>query len=420
MLTETNHKTKAEPPISILPEENKNDYVVPVFMLQKPLSLEQAVALADSYSEPRIVERGVIIGFLEEEVDVETAVSIFSAQTIIRIMKDELRREKEAPKPERKRRWSPKTTWDRVEKTVNKIFHREIGEEELFKAILSLVREFSRIYREPYIYRGRGPKLRYDPVIVTALLILKFALGIGNETLIRKAKRLGIDARISPKARDSVPGETHLRNLSGREDLLDWLDEFTSWLALEKAAVYLRFFERREFVFDGTNMATREFEEAIMGGNRVLRRETIEVKFLFNINLDMHVYVEATRSHSVEKALSKLSRGDVLMADSEFFTRENCEKILAKGLKPGLKPSKNAKRGPAIKLCRQLFDSRQYKKRKNGERGAKIYSETVMLYRDPDRRRGAIKLMAAAHNIKRLIKLQIKYNVVMRLVTLLT
>ncbi len=65
-------------------------------MLRKPLSLKQAVALADSYSEPRWSERGVIIGFLNEEVDVETAVSILSAQTIIRVIKDEFGREKDS------------------------------------------------------------------------------------------------------------------------------------------------------------------------------------------------------------------------------------------------------------------------------------------------------------------------------------
>ena len=412
--------TRAEPPLKILPRQNKNDYAIPVFLLQKPLSLEQAIALADNYSEPNSVEKGIIIGFLEEEVSPETAVAILSTQTILHIIKDEQRQEREELKPEMKRRWSRKTTRDVIKKTVNKIFHRKVGEKELFETILRLVKEFSSTYREPYAYRGRGPKLRYDPVIVAALLILKFALGIGNGTLIRKAEKLGIDARKSPKARHKVPGETHLRNILGREDFLEWLDEFVAWLALKKAARYLRFFGEREFVFDGTDMATRELKEVVKGGKRTLKRETIEVKFLFNINLDMYVYVEVTQSHSMVAALSKLSRGDVIMADSEFFTRENCERILTRGLIPVLKPSRNARRGPAIRLCRQLFDARRYRRRKNGERGARIYNGMVMLYRGPYRRRGVVKLMAAAYNVKRLIKLWIRYNVVMRLVMLLS
>jgi len=92
--------------------------------------------------------------------------------------------------------------------------------------ILGLVREFSKAHGKPYDYRGRGPRLRYDPEIVAALLILKAALRIGTRALIKLAKRLKIDARISEKAYDYTPGETQLRNIMARRDFLEWLDEF--------------------------------------------------------------------------------------------------------------------------------------------------------------------------------------------------
>ena len=62
---------------------------------------------------------------------------------------------------------------------------------------------------------------------------------------------------------------------------------------------------------------------------------------------------------------------------------------------------------------------KKYKRRKNGERGAKIYDSSTILYLNPDRQRGIVKLMAAAYNVKRLVKLAIKYTVVMRLVMFL-
>ena len=71
-----------------------------------------------------------------------------------------------------------------------------------------------------------------------------------------------------------------------------------------------------------------------------------------------------------------------------------------------------------IRLCRDASDGRRYKG-KNGERGAKIYDNFTMLYLDPDRRRSIVKLMAVAYNVKRLVKLAIKYTIVMRLVMFL-
>lgn len=53
------------------------------------------------------------------------------------------------------------------------------------------------------------------------------------------------------------------------------------------------------------------------------------------------------------------------------------------------------------------------------ERDLRIYDSSTMLYLDPDRRRSVVKLIAAAYNVKRLVKLEIKYAVVMMLVMLL-
>jgi len=109
-----------------------------------------------------------------------------------------------------------------------------------------------------------------------------------------------------------------------------------------------------------------------------------------------------------------ISPRDVLLADPEFFTRENCGSALAKEIKPAIKLLKNARKGLVIKICGEAFEKKRYR-RKNGERGAKIYDSSTMLYLDPERQRGVVKLMAAAYNVKRLVKLVIKYTGVMRL-----
>ena len=85
-----------------------------------------------------------------------------------------------------------------------------------------------------------------------------------------------------------------------------------------------------------------------------------------------------------------------------------------KGLKVLIKPKKNARRSPELRGCLERFDAWGYKARKNGERGAIIYDKTMMYFQHPQRQRTMVKLMAASHNTKRLIKLKIKYRQIMR------
>ena len=94
-----------------------------------------------------------------------------------------------------------------------------------------------------------------------------------------------------------------------------------------------------------------------------MKKETIEVKFLFNINIDMYVYAELTTSHNAREAIERLSPGDVLLADPEFFTRENCGSALAKEIKPAIKLLKNARKGLVIKICGEAFEKKRYRRR---------------------------------------------------------
>jgi len=92
---------------------------------------------------------------------------------------------------------------------------------ELFETILGLAQESSEKNRKPYSCGKRDPKLRYDQVIVAALLVFKAALEIDNATLIKKNWELDVDARLSSKARYKIPQDTQLRAVIGSEEFLD-------------------------------------------------------------------------------------------------------------------------------------------------------------------------------------------------------
>jgi len=167
-------------------------------------------------------------------------------------------------------------------------------------------------------------------------------------------------------------------------------------------------------------MQTNRLKKTISAGKATLVKKTLPVRFLYNVNLDMYVHVEQTTSHNAKEFIGKLSQDDILLMDSEFFARENCELTLVKGIDIQVKSTRNERRGPALRLCRARLRKRKYRRRKNGERGAKIYDENVMLYADPVRQRVKIRLMAVGYNVKRLIKLSIKYESMIKLVMWLT
>ena len=399
-------------------EANKNDYDIMVFLLGESLDFSRALAYLDVYREPRNVEEGVVIGFIEEwdkslGDDVEKLAEILGLMTVIGIVKDEVRNEVDKLKDEKKRKWSGKTTYDRLEKRVEKLCDELIDDKRLYEVIEANVSEFSKIHGLPYGYGGRGPRLKFDPVKIASILVFKGAKRIGNRRLLSMLKAWGINALIKSDGEDGLPSESMLRKVMDKKEFLEWLDAFTVWLLLRKASRHLGYYSRREYVSDGTDEKTSRLEVAVRGGRKVLKQETIPVKFTYNINLDMYLHVDVTTSKKLAHVISLLSRGDVLMADPEFFNRENCFLALSKGLIVELKPRKNAKRSPELRECRDKFNTRQYKARKNGERGAKIYNDTVMHFVDPHRRRVMVKLMAAGHNIKRLVKLAIKYTLLM-------
>lgn len=400
-------------------EAYKSDYDITVFLLQEPLDFSRALAYLDVHREPHNVEEGVLIGFIgewDEDVgdDVEKVAEILSVMTAIGIARDEMKNEIDRLKDEKKQKWSRKTTYDRLEKRAGKLYDKLFDDKKLYDAVEDNVSEFAKVYRPPYEYSGRGPRLKFDPVKIVSILVFKGAKRIGNGRLLSLLRSWKVNALIRDgDEEDALPSESLLRKVMDKEEFLEWLDAFIVWLLLRKASSYLKYYSRAEYVADGTDEKTNRLEVAIRGGKKVLKQETIPVKFTYNINLDMYLNVEVTTSRSLAHVIALLSHGDVLMTDTEFFTRENCYLALSKGIVVEIKPSKKAKRSPELRECRDKFNIRQYKARKNGERGAKIYDETVMQYVDPHRRRVMVKLMAAGYNIKRLIKLAIKYALIM-------
>ncbi|MCD6491286.1 MAG: hypothetical protein J7K59_03225 [Candidatus Korarchaeota archaeon] len=67
----------------------------------------------------------------------QTAINMLIAHTITCIVKDEYQNQKNLLRPERKRRWSKKTPWNKIQKRVSRLFYRNIGELALFREILS-------------------------------------------------------------------------------------------------------------------------------------------------------------------------------------------------------------------------------------------------------------------------------------------
>ena len=99
LATETLGKAEDRPPIGNTPETDINVSDMPVFLLQDFLDFDRALPLLDTYRDPNKND-GLLIAFItdvDEEIydNVEKIVEILSTMTLIDIIKDELKREKD-------------------------------------------------------------------------------------------------------------------------------------------------------------------------------------------------------------------------------------------------------------------------------------------------------------------------------------
>ncbi|MHA1593213.1 MAG: hypothetical protein ACTSXX_00585, partial [Candidatus Baldrarchaeia archaeon] len=141
-----------------------------------------------------------------------------------------------------------------------------------------------------------------------------------------------------------------------------------------------------------------------MRGRVVLSRAVVDIKFIYDIGVDMFAW--ATRSRDISEAMGVIPRGSILYADREFFVRGNCVEAFRRGIDFQVRPSR-------VFSCHILrraaggFSARRYRRRKNGERGAAVFDRVrEVRYRDPESVASFVVFRAAAHNVKRMLRLE--------------
>jgi len=169
------------------------------------------------------------------------------------------------------------------------LYDKLFDDRKLCKVIKGHVSEFAKVYRPPYEYGGRGPRLKFDPVKIASILVSKGAKRIGNGRLLAMLKTWKVNALIRGEGGEhALPSESLLRKVMDKKEFAKWLEVFTAWLLLRKASGYMEYYSKAEHVFDGADEKTNRLETVVRGGKKVLKRETIPVKFTYNINLDMY------------------------------------------------------------------------------------------------------------------------------------
>jgi len=162
--------------------------------------------------------------------------------------------------------------------------------------------------------------------------------------------------------------------------------------------------DAEEFVADGTAVPVGFLEERFVRGRVVLSRAVVDIKFIYDIGVDMFAW--ATRSRDISEAMGVIPRGSILYADREFFVRGNCVEAFQRGIDFQVRPSR-------VFSCRILrraaggFSARMYRRRKNCERGAAVFDRVrEVRYRDPESVASFVVFRAAAHNVKRMLRLE--------------
>ena len=322
----------------------------------------------------------------------------------------ERQKEKYSLKREKKRPWSYKITRNPINEDVRDKVER-LGLKELFHKILALVKEFA--VERPIEKGKRGPDAYYDRKMIVALFIMKEInpnARTGFKSIRLQLKGIGLDFRVSDKAKDVVPSETRLKELYRDERLRRWMREFLNWLGIKKVGDILSLLgcQKREFVVDSTKVSSYYSEVREHGiGKRYLRKETFEVQFLYDITADVIVDVRVDSSHHVGEFLVKVPGDSTVYADEEFFTARNCILAYRLGIDFQVMPRKDSKPRGVVKDVVSEFDRRRYRRRKNGERGAKPFDElNGTRFRRHDSRVMLVTIVAVAMTIKRLMMLE--------------
>ena len=344
---------------------------------------------------------------------VEEAVEMCVNATVEALVEQILRQEKDRLKPDRKKPWSPIVTRDPTNDDAREKA-KKTSKIEAFHGLLELAREFEAI--KPLKTKKFGPKPYYDRVMIAVAFVVKDYGPLESFKSLRDfLLRHGLDFRVSSKAKHSVPSLTRLKELYQDDDIREWMKAFLAWLESVKGqpiAYYLGA-ERMEYVTDSTKITSRRLDVATIRAKKTLRRRTHTVKFLVNITTNMTADVELSESHQITNFMAMISRNAAMYSDAEFFTEENCEFALARGIDFQVKPRKAAKKGIAIREIKAKFDPKRYKRRKNGERAAKPYSDDERP-RIRFKNRKAIETMAIAIAIakayKRLMMLKAKQD----------
>ena len=73
-------------------------------------------------------------------------------------------------------------------------------------------------------------------------------------------------------------------------------------------------------------------EERFVRGRAVLSRAVVDIKFIYDIGVDMFAFAWATGSRDISDAMGVLPRGSILYADGEFFVRGNCVEAFRRGI----------------------------------------------------------------------------------------
>ena len=163
------------------------------------------------------------------------------------------------------------------------------------------------------------------------------------ESIRGRAIETGIDMRVSSNARHRVSTAETLRYHYRNPRLRQWILEFLNWLRCQ-GSLLIRGLSRcdgvEEFVADGTAVPAGFLEERLVRGRAVLSRPTLDIKFIYDIGVDMFAFARATGSRDISDAMGVLPRGSILYADGEFFVRENCVETFRRGIDFQVRPSR--------------------------------------------------------------------------------
>jgi len=394
----------AQPNIEICRTENKK--FRQIFILKEPLEFRRAIPFLAVNSHPNFTDPGEYIILLKDVPSEEKVIRIMSDIALAETIREILKADKEARKPDKKRAYRQKTR-DPINRLVDREYEK-LDDKDLLSLIIALLTSLysflTSISGKPVAVK----RTRFDPIQIIALIILKFVCNKGYRKLPKIARKL--------EASKEVPCKSYLHKIATQKLNLAWLACLLVFLDDIAGYIWAEFFASEKvlyFFIDGTKVSRSQYDYS----DNKAKKKTMCVTMSVRLVTGTVRTVEIGWPKNVAAHIATLPSGSIVLMDKHFDCEDNFEVAYRRRIEVHCPVPDYVRLGTMRRWAREIFSRAKYRLRKVGEKVFRFVFRQLEPLNWHESNDVAYSLLASiGNNVKRLIKISIRVKLFAKLV----